>query len=303
MSKQITSSQKVIGIASLLLVGLLFGLSGVMAKYLSESLSALQVTEYRFIGALLTALLAAAVFRKKLQFNKYNKRFLVPFLFTLPISAIFFTLAIFNTSVALAVFSFAISSLLASFVLGRIFFNEHIHTYKQLSLILMTVAILVFTNPFGESVLSIGFVFGILSGLIHGATASFQKMLSGESDKLSLITLQSATSALMLIIILLFTQEPVFIMLSAFDWLIAFLFGATMLAISYLFLVGFKYVNLGTGSILVSSELLFGPLFAFLVLSENLGAQIVIGGILTALAAIFANIAAPKEVKTPSSAH
>lgn len=297
MSKQISSSHKLVGIGSLLLVGILFGLSGVMAKHLSGSLNSYQVVEYRFAIALLAALSLAVVLRKKLQFGEHNKKSLVLFAVSFPVSVILFTLAIFNTSVALAVFSFYIATLVSSFVLGRLFFGERIHIYKQIAFVLVLFAIFIFTDPLGTSTLGVGFVYGLLSGVVQGIASGFQKKLSGTTDRLSLIVVQTLVGAALAAVVLLAMQEPLLVGLSGVDWFIAGIFGVSMLAISYLFLVGFKYINLNTGSILVSSELLFGPLFAFLLLSETLGTHIIIGGVFTVVAAVFAHIAEPHKHK------
>jgi drug/metabolite transporter (DMT)-like permease len=297
MKKQITSARKFVGPGSLLLVGILFGLSGVMAKYLSSSLNPYQVVEYRFAIALLAALVLIVVLRKKIQFGNHDKKALVLFAVSFPISVILFTLAIFNTSVALAVFSFYIATLVSSFVLGRVFFGERIHVYKQVAFGLVLLALLVFTDPLDSSTLGIGFVFGLLSGVVQGVASSFQKKLSGATDKLSLLVLQTASGMVLAAIVLLAIQEPLVASLTGFEWLVAAVFGMSMLAISYLFLVGFKYTNLNTGSILVSSELFFGPLFAFLLLGEGLGIRTIIGGILIGVATIFSHIVEPHKQK------
>ncbi len=295
MKDKIHTYKDLIGPGSLLLVGILFGLSGVMAKYLSGSLNAYQVVEYRFAVALIAALVVAIALRKRLQFGEHDKKSLLLFAISFPISVVLFTLAVFNTSVALAVFSFYIATLLSSFVLGRIFFGEKIHIYKQIALVLMIIAIIIFTDPLSMAAPNIGFVFGLLSGVVQGIASSFQKKLSHTTDKLSLLVVQTVAGIVLAAAILVATGEPLFVQLSSFDWLIAGIFGVSMLAIIYLFLVGFKYTNLNTGSILVSSELLFGPLFAFILLSEALGGRIILGGIVTIIAAIFANIATPAK--------
>jgi len=295
MKQNPLSKSSLIGPGSLLLVGILFGLSGVIAKYLSGSLNAYQVVEYRFAIALITALLLAAVLRKKIQFGEHDKKSLILFAVSFPISVVLFTLAIFNTSVALAVFSFYIATLVSSFMLGWLFFDEKIHIYKQIALVLMLIAIVIFTDPFGASTLSIGFLFGLLSGVVQGVASGFQKKLSSSTDKLSLLVVQTVAGIVLAVAVLLATGEPLFVQLSLVDWLIASVFGISMLAIIYLFLVGFKHTNLNTGSILVSSELLFGPLFAFLLLSESLESNILLGGAFTIAAAIFANLTAPSK--------
>ncbi|MFZ1258096.1 MAG: DMT family transporter [Candidatus Saccharimonas sp.] len=297
MKKQITSTYKFVGSGSLLLVGILFGLSGVMAKYLSDNLNPYQVVEYRFAFALLAALVIVAVLRKKIRFGDHDKKTLAAFAISFPISVILFTLAIFNTSVALAVFSFYIATLVFSFVLGRLFFGERIHIYKQIAFGLVLLAIFVFTDPLGNSTLDAGFLFGLLSGVVQGIASSFQKKLSGATDRLNLLVFQTVSGMALAAVILLVIQEPLIVSLTGFEWLVAALFGVSMLAISYLFLVGFKYTNLNTGSVLVSSELLFGPLFALLLLGEKLGMHIVVGGILIGIATIFSHISEPHKKK------
>ena len=291
-----TLPTKYIGICSLLAVGVLFGLSGVMAKYLSSSLNPYQVVEYRFVIALFSALLIAMLLRKRIRFGEHDKRTLVLFALSFPVSVILFTLAIFNTSVALAVFSFYIATLVSSFVLGRVFFGERIYIYKQIALVLVLLAIFAFANPFQEAALGIGFLYGLLSGVVQGIASSFQKKLSSSTDRMSLLVAQTAAGAMLAALVLISINEPLVVSLSGFDWFVATVFGVSMLMISYLFLVGFKYTNLNTGSILVSSELFFGPLFALVLLGETLGVHVLLGGVLTIVAAVFANLPAPKKL-------
>lgn len=291
---KLTASQQLLGSASLLLVGILFGMSGVMAKYLSQSLSAYQVVEYRFGIALLAALILLICLRRSLSYSKVNKRTLGLFAITFPISVILFTLSIFHGTVALAVFSFYTATLISSFVLGRIFFGEKTDTAKKLALVAIGIAIIAFTDPLHNFSISLGLVFGLVSGLVQGVASSFQKILSNETDRLSLLVFQCLAGFCLAAVILLGTDTPLFVALSGFEWLVAVAFGLAMLAISYLFLVGFKYTNLNTGSILVSSELLFGPLFAYVLLSESITSSLLIGGLFTILAAVLVNLPARK---------
>jgi len=290
---KIKPSKSFIGVLSLLTVGLLFGLSGVIAKYLSRTINPYQVVEYRFDIAFIGSLLLLALLRRKPNFKQFNRKALILFAITLPISVILFTLSIFHASVALAVFSFYSATLITQFVLGRLFFGEKLSTLKGLAFISMLITILAFTNPFSHFSISLGLVFGLLSGVVQGVASSFQKKLSGSSDKNSLLVIQTFAGAIIAAVILLVTDKPLFVNLTGFEWLTAVVFGLSMLAITYLFLVGYKYVNLNTGSILVSSELFFGPFFAYILLSENISINIFIGGLFTIVAAVLANL--PKK--------
>jgi len=294
MAKKLTLSQKFIGPASLLFIGLLFGLSGVMAKYLSEWLSAYQVVEYRFAAALIGLLILILIFRPKISLKGLSKKVLFLYAVTFPLSVILFTLSIFNGSVALAVFSFYTATLVSSFIIGRVFFKEKIHVYKQLALVAILISVIAFTDPLHNLGLNLGLLFGILSGLVQGIASSFQKFLSNHANKTSLLLYQCLAGVTLAVIALAFVEEPFYVEIGAFQWLIVILFGFAMLAITYLFLIGFKYTNLNTGSVLISSELFFGPFFAFILLSEQLSFGILIGGIFTAIAVVLSSLNAPK---------
>lgn len=280
---------KYIGEASLLLIGLLFGLSGVIAKYLSTWLDPYQVVEYRFFFAFITSLAVFAVSGQKLKFKKVNPKALLLFAITLPISSILFTLSIFNSTVSLAVFSFYIANLASSFVVGKYFFGEAITRNKKVALFFIVLAITAFTNPFDHFVIRIGFVYGLLSGIFQTLASTFQKLVGQSADRASLLVLQTLAGVILSVAAIEFTGSNMLGSMPESAMLIAIFFGVIYLVIAYLFLVGFKYVNLQVGSILVSTELFFGPFFAYLLLSENLTNLEMIGGLFIALAVLFAN--------------
>ena len=294
MARKLTSYQKFIGATSLLVIGLLFGLSGVMAKYLAAWLSAYQVVEYRFAIALIGLLILILIFRPKVSLKGLSKKVLLLYAITFPLSVILFTLSIFNGSVALAVFSFYTATLASSFIIGRIFFNEKIYIYKQLALVAILISVIAFTDPLHNLGLNLGLMFGLLSGLVQGIASSFQKLLSNHANKTSLLLYQCLAGVVLAVIALAWAKEPLFVEIGMFQWLVVILFGLAMLAITYLFLVGFKYTNLNTGSVLVSSELFFGPFFAFVLLSEQLSVGILVGGLFTVVAVILSSFNEPR---------
>ncbi len=282
-------NKSLLGVASLLTIGVLFGLSGVIAKYLSGWLNPYQVVEYRFAIAFLIATFVLLITKQKISFSKIDPKSLVLFAITFPVSVIFFTLAIFNTTVSLAVFSFYISTLVSSFVVGKIFFGEQITKNKKIALFFILLAVIAFTDPFKNFNLQIGFVYGIISGIFQTIASYYQKTLGKSTNRISLLFIQTLTGIIVATSVLIYSSNPLLVALPTTALLTSLVFGAIFLAISYLFLVGFKYTNLNTGSILVSSELFFGPFFAYTLLSEKLGVTELIGGLLIAVSIIFAN--------------
>lgn len=278
-----------VGSASLLLIGILFGLSGVIAKYLSAWLNPYQVVEYRFLVAFILAVVILYATRQKLSFNKLDTKTLVLFAVTFPVSVIFFTLAIFNTTVSLAVFSFYIATLVSSFLVGWTYFGEKITTNKKIALVFIFLAVLAFTNPFQNFNIQLGFVFGIISGIFQTIASSLQKIVGKSTNRIGLLIIQTLAGVGISALAICLIGGSLFPPIPQATLFVTIFFGAIFLAISYLFLVGFKYTNLNTGSILVSSELFFGPFFAFMLLSENLTGLELLGGLLIGAAVLFSS--------------
>ena len=271
-------------------MGALFGLSGVIAKHLSGFLDPYQVVEYRFAIALLGAVLLLLLTRQKLSFSSVPRHILFLYAVTFPLSVILFTLSIFHGSVAIAVFSFYTATLASSFILGRVFFGEKVTALKAAALVLMLLAVTCFTDPLGYFEIGPGLLLGLASGVVQGVASCFQKTVSGSTSRIGLLVLQCLAGTAVAALVIVVQGSSLTPSLGATNWLIVIAFGLSMLAIAYLFLVGFKYVNLNTGSILVSSELLFGPLLAFVLLGEGLAFTACLGGALVAFAGVLASL-------------
>jgi drug/metabolite transporter (DMT)-like permease len=290
MKQRLSPTQEAVGPASLLTVGLLYGLSAVIAKYLSRFINAYQVIEYRFGIAFIAAILILLLSKKRLKFKQVDPKILTAFVVTFPASAILFTLSVIHASVALAVFSFYAANLVTQFVIGKLYFNEKVNAMKGFAILASVASLVAFTNPFSHFAVTSGLAFGLVAGVLQGIASGFQKLLSGSTDKTSLLILQTFAGVIMATIILVLTSKSPIPSLDGFAWFSTIMFGLIMLVIMYLFLVGYKYTNLNIGSILVSSELFFGPFFAFLLLSERIAANVLIGGIFTTLAAVLVSL-------------
>ena len=281
---------KISGYISLLLVGVFFGISGPLARYLSPWANAYQAVALRFGIALLFAMITG-FFAKRETKSKNDLKPLDTILFALsfPLSTIFFTLAIFNTKISLAIFSFYIANLVSSFILGKIFFKEKVDKKKSISLILILVSLGFFTNITSNFSIDLGFIYGLVSGILQTVTSIFQKRLAG-INRLNLLKIQTFTGLIFAIIFMYFTNSLSLPILPINGIIIATIYGVLFLIISYLLLIGFQKTDINIGSILVSTELFFGPLFAYLIFRETLNSSEIIGSMLVILAVINLNI-------------
>lgn len=278
------------GYVSLLLVGIFFGISGPLAKYLSPWANAYQAVALRFGIALLFAILAT-IFTKTGTKTKSNLKFFDTSLFAIsfPLSTIFFTLSVFNTKISLAIFSFYIANLVSSFVLGKIFFKEQINKQKAISLVLILISLGFFTDIASNFSIDLGFMYGLISGVLQTVTSIFQKRLIG-INRLNLVKIQTFTGLVFAIIFMYFTSSLNLPVLPIDGIIVATVYGLLFLIISYLLLIGFQKTDINIGSMLVSTELFFGPLFAFIIFKETLSISEIIGSIFVILAVINLNL-------------
>lgn len=282
--------KKWVGVLSLLSVGILFGLSGSIAKYLAIWLNPYHIVALRFTIALGLALLVLLVVRQSINLKKISKRVLLLYALSFPLSVIFFTLSVFYTKVSLAVFSFYLANLFTSFILGSVLFKERIDGAKIISLSLILVSLFCFTNPLNGFVISNGFIFGLISGVIQTIASVFQKRIGESINRLGLVIIQTFTGVVLSVFMMIISNTFIIPFIPLPGLVAGFIFGLMFLLIAYFSLVGFQKTNLNVGSLLVSTELFFGPLFAFFMFREMLTFSEIVGGIFIILAVLIVNI-------------
>lgn len=279
-------SEKQKGNVALLATGLLFGASSPLAKLLSPYLSAFGVVGTRFLFALPFALVSLFFTKGKIEVNKSNAGKISFFAFIFPVSVIFYTLALFYTKVSLAIFSFYTANLLSSLILGKLLHKEHLGTSKKIAFLLSLTAVIVFTDPFHGFSFDLGILFGYISGIIQTISSHYLKKYSSSINEKTLSLAQIVGGIIVGLGIAFLIGDFGLFALSTNALLIAIIFGLVIYLVNSFLVYGFKRADIGTGTILMSSELIFGPLIAFLIFSEVLGFSEIVGGILAIAATI-----------------
>ncbi len=281
---------KLSGFLSLFLVGVLFGLSGPLAKLLSDSFSAYEAVFVRFLIAFGFIIVFSYFSKNKITYTGVPKKVLFMFSATFPLSVLLFVLSVFNTKVALAVFTYYIADALTSYIIGYFKLSEKLDTPKIIGLILILLSLVFFSNLPDNFSVDTGMIFGLLSGFINSIASYFKKIIKGKASVVNLTILQTFTGALVAAVAVIISGEVFTRTIPAGDIAISFVYGIVFLAITYLMIHGFQNFNLNLGSIVVSSELIFGPLFAVLILGEGLTTWEIVGGILVIAAIVISNI-------------
>lgn len=288
------------GFISLLLTGLIFGSFGIWIRLLNRELTSFQQIALRnFIGLILSVILIL-IFKHKWEFKKVNKLSLLLYAFSYPIAVIFYVFAFLNAKIATVTFAFYAISYLVTFILGTFYFKDKLTLPKILGLVLAAIGLIFLSYPFSLAILNLGLVYAMVSGLFDSGTNTFRRLISGKVDRFVLVAIQMLAGVVVASVLLLIYKQPFPIFLSSGTLGIALIFGFLLMSVSFLTLIGFQNFDLGLGTIVMSSELLFAPLFAFLVFRETLSTFELIGGIFILFGIIVANLHLMKLSKRPS---
>lgn len=282
---------KVKGFFALLGAAAILGSFGIWIRILNQDLNVSQQIILRNLIALVLASLLIVVLKKSLDTKGVSRKHLFLYMFSFPTSIVLFTLAILNTQITTAIFGLYIASLVFSLIVGVVVFSEKITGQKMIALLMVLAALAVYNWPFSvDKFLNTGFILGLGAGLAEGAANSFRKYLGGKLDKTFLVAIQAAGALILGSILTLVSRDFGLPDISATGWVVLIIFGVLLLVMTYLTLVGFSNFDLNLGTIVISSELFFGSVFAAVFFAEIPTNFQIIGGFLILLAIGILNI-------------
>ncbi len=279
-------SPKAKGNIALLGVGFAFGASSPIAKLLSPFLSPFGVVGVRFLFALPFALAQMWYKGERVYVPRAQLLCLSCVAALQPVSSILFTMALFSTKISLAIFSFYVANLVTSLVVGLLVHKERISMAKGVAFALALVAVVLFTDPFNSFEISAGMLIGYLSGVLQTAASHYQKKYASTFNVPTLTFAQIIGGIVIGFGIAFAIGDFGIFTLPAYAVGLAALIGAMMFAINRLSVYGYARADIGTGTLLQSSELVFGPLFALLIFGEVLGMYEIVGALLVIVATI-----------------
>lgn len=285
------------GFFSLLIAGLIFGSFGILVRILNIELSSFQQIFFRNFVSFLLAVFIILIFKRKISFKNTSKLNIVLFGISLPLTIIFYTLAIIKTKIIIAIASLYIGSIIFSLLLGIVFFKEKITLQKIISIIFAVIGLIFFASPFSLTSLNIGLVYGVLSGFMDVTSNSFKKYLSGKIDRFVLIAIQMFGGIIISLILIIYSNTLFIPQMSSQTIYIGIFFGLLLLTINYLLLVGFSNFDLNLGTIVMSSELVFASIFAYLLYKEIPTKNELIAVFFIILSIVSSNIAIQKNKK------
>ncbi len=292
-------SKKSLGFLALVAAAIIYSTFGIWMRLLGSELGAYQTTALANIFAAIISLVIVLIQKKKIILEKgLNYRNLSLFILVVPAAIIFYNFSVMNTKVATATFALYAASFIVSFLVGKFIFKEKISKLKVIALLIAFVGLSFLSFPFS---FNFGFLMGLASGVADTFANSLKKDLSGKIERMFLVLVSRVAAVVVSLVMVVGTGEKliIFSALPLKTYLIAFLFGVLFVGVIYLTIVGFQYSDVSVGTIVLSSELFFTPIVAFLAFKEIPVSTEIIGGFLILVAMILPNLSLLKR-KTSS---
>ena len=257
------------GYLSFFAASVIYGTFGVFIRALQGSFDALQQVVLRsaVAAAILLPLMfatTAAAERRKLRDPR-----LVLFALLFPFSMTLWTWATIVGTVRSAIFGLYLGSLIGAAILGKIFFREELNSRRIAGLGLSLIGLSVFCLPLAATVSSApSLLLGAVAGLFQALALCMRRWLTG-INRTVVLAAQSlgpllVCSALCALFdpIALSSVSPQVVAISCG-------YGVVVVLVSYLVLLGSQNLEIGQGTIILSTELIWAALIAAAFLNET----------------------------------
>ena len=278
------------GFLALFLSGIIYSANDIFIRVLGSQLSGFQQVTFRSFVALIIVSAIFLLRKSQISLSNLPKKILFLYGITFPLMFVFFNLSILLTKIADTVFSFFIGSIISSLFIEHFLYKQKITRRQLLTTVITIIGLFCFAFPISKTSINIGFLCGLFSGMIYTFNSSLIQHIHRKIEKNVLVGIQMLGGVIISALITLLFHQELFPVLSFSNWSILVISGSLLMLVTYLTLMGFQNFDLNLGTILLSSELFFAPLFAFILFRESLTLFEMLGGCFIGVAIIIAHI-------------
>lgn len=288
-------------LTALVVVAALFGLQGVLARFLGKDT---YLYEQWYLRYALGFLFAALLFRNHVSYRKFlhlPKREWWVLLLRLVILAIFanglYTLANEQAKIGLVAFMQVLPSVS---ILGVVLFHEKI-SWQRTLLILASfagAAVVVVNNVHDLAGLNTGALLSLISGVLYGLAFVMRKMHTGVLNNQEITVAMTGIGMVVYYVLSVALYRRAFVPATVWDAsfvLVLVVGGVIIAAVQFLLNYGFEHVSAVIAGNILSLEQVFGVLFGFLFYGELLTLRQVAGGVAILISVILMNMLAKRE--------
>lgn len=275
---------------ALLSAAIIIGTFGLFVRWLSHDFLPYQQIAFRNVLGLVISIGLLLISGQSIKTIKNVHPIIgIAYTFTFPVAIVLFTLSILETKIVTSVFALYIGSILSSLALGIVVAKEKMTYTKAFCIALSIIGLFIFSYPVTITNLGRSFWFACGAGIFESITFTFRKFLSNKVDRFALVVLQLFGSVLIAFALIFSFGQTTIPRISDCSWIIGIVWALALISISYLTIIGFEHFDLNLGTIVMSSELFFAALFAWLVFGEAVTILELIGSLFIVIASGLTN--------------
>jgi len=272
------------GVEALFVAAFFYAGTNALVRYMSPMWGDQAQVFARFAVAGLI-LVALNQFRKKRVAStlKGHMSFAIALSILQAVAILFYTLAVEKTSIANMLFVSYATTMIVQFLLGSLLLKESVGRMKLIAMVLSFLGLVFYSHSLISG--NAGIVFSVLAGAT-GAFANLMNKKLAHADRWVVLQVQYGLGAILLLGITLAVGGDFIRTVSLGGILITIGFAVTILVASYLLLFGYKHVDVNIGTVISSTELVFGVILGLLLFSEIPNIWETISGILITAGAV-----------------
>lgn len=253
------------GAISLILSAAIYGSFGLLIQWMGAEMSVMNQIVFRYTLALGVILVLFAVIRPRIVVPRNSWPVLILLAGLMQGSIWSFTQGAILTSISSLLGSFYIGSIATSSILGSLVFKDRVEIKSWIGTLLAVVGLYVLVH---ENTNVAGVIFGLIAGMSESMTQAIRKYLHGVSPGAILLT--SVLGILVLSLMTNYVAGNQFrVPVITETWVAGGCFALLLVMVNLLITYGFRRVSMNVGSIIMSSELLFGMVMSAMLLSTN----------------------------------
>lgn len=266
------------GFWAILLSAMIYGAYGCLARYLNGAFGYLSQVLFRSTVALVVIALFVFISRTRFSLSKKNSLKAVLLGFSFFGGVVLFTVGSIIDKISVVMFVFYAGSFTASFIISTYYYHEKI-TYKKFISLGIVIAGLLITTGLNFSNLGWGLLAGFGSGVLDATANNFRKQLA-DLPKQEVLLLQFAIVSLLSLLFIFGTKETVVKDITMSAVVAGVAWGIFWIIGNQLIMFGYRLFDFMLAQIVLSSEIFFATVLAFLFFREIPTTFEFIGGML-----------------------
>lgn len=279
------------GLASVHIAVLLFGLSGLFAKWVE--FPAVIIVFGRVVFSSIFLLFLLKVRKEKIRLDsRKDYTLMIAAGVVLAIHWTTFMQSIQTSTVAVGTLTFSTFPLFVTF-LEPVLFREKLKVSSVVSAVIMLCGVLFIVPEFKlENTMTQGVIWGMIGSLSYAVLSLMNRMFV-EKYTGSVTAFYEQATATVVLLPALFVIKPI---ASGQDILVLVLLGVVFTAVSHtMYINGLKHVKVQTAGIISGLESVYGIIAAFFFLGEKPGLKELIGGVIILGVVFYTTVSSSKE--------